>query len=397
MQEEEKDMDQNSKPDIQNPEAPLKPIESSAIEDPDDVIAKWQQLVDLTAEIFDVPAALLMRVDLPDIEVFRSSQNPENPYEAGDKEKIAGLYCEEVITEQEMLHVPNAQDSEQWRDNPDVEEFGLISYLGFPVSWPDGDPFGTICVLDKEEREYSSQYKEILQQFSRMVESDLETFQYTEELELQRESLQRKSEQLEEFASVVSHDLRNPLNVAQGRIELAREEYSSDNLDEAAGAIERSLTLIEDMLALAKAGQQTRDLEPVDISNFVHTCWEHVETREATIQTDLDLKVRADKSRVQQLFENLFRNAVEQGGETVTIRVGPLPDGFYVEDDGPGIPEGEREDVWEAGYSGIEEGTGFGLSIVQQIVEAHDWEIRITESTDGGARFEITGVHFDDE
>jgi PAS domain S-box-containing protein len=206
--------------------------------------------------------------------------------------------------------------------------------------------------------------------------------------------LQRQNERLDEFANVVSHDLRNPLNVALGHIELAREVYSGEHLKEAEGAIERSLTLIDDMLALAKAGQQTGDLEPVDISSLAHSCWEHVETREATILTDLDRRIRADKSRLQQLFENLFRNAVENGSGTVTIRVGALSNGFYVEDDGPGIPEAKREEVFEPGFSTREEGTGVGLSIVQQIVEAHGWDIRVTESTDCGARFEITGVEF---
>lgn len=75
----------------------------------------------------------------------------------------------------------------------------------------------------------------------------------------------------------------------------------------------------------------------------------------------------------------------------MTIRVGPLDDvaGFYVADDGRGIPEDDRETVLEHGYSTAEEGTGLGLSIVTRIVDAHGWEIDVTESTSGGARFEI--------
>lgn len=102
--------------------------------------------------------------------------------------------------------------------------------------------------------------------------------------------------------------------------------------------------------------------------------------------------IRADESRLRQVFENLIRNSIEHGGGDVTVRVGELADGFYVEDDGPGIPSGERERIFEAGHSTGEDSTGFGLSIVKEIVEAHGWQISATEGAAGGARFEITGV-----
>jgi signal transduction histidine kinase len=204
--------------------------------------------------------------------------------------------------------------------------------------------------------------------------------------------LQREKERLDEFASMVSHDLRNPLNIAQGRIDLARKEWDTEHLDAAADGIQRGFDLIEDLLALAKAGQEVGDLQPVDLPDVVDACWDTIETGDATVVADLGLTIRADRARLRQLIENLFRNAIEHGSEDVTVRIGSLPKGFYVVDDGPGISVAERENVWEAGYSGAEEGTGLGLFIVHQIVEAHDWNIRITEGSEGGARFELTGV-----
>jgi len=76
----------------------------------------------------------------------------------------------------------------------------------------------------------------------------------------------------------------------------------------------------------------------------------------------------------------------------VSITVGELDGGFYVEDDGPGIPEDERDSVFDAGYTTREDRTGFGLSIVKQVADAHARSIRVTEATNGGARFEITDV-----
>ena len=200
--------------------------------------------------------------------------------------------------------------------------------------------------------------------------------------------LERQNERLDQFASVVSHDLRNPLNVATLRLDMAMEECESEHLEIVADAHDRMEELIESLLVLAREGDTVTDRERVDLSAIVADCW--ADTDDATLAVDVDWTVRADESRLKQLFENLFRNSVEHGGETV--RVGELHNGFFVEDDGPGIPEDDREEVFEAGYSTTTDGLGFGLSIVKQMVESHGWEITLTEGTDGGARFEITGL-----
>jgi PAS domain S-box-containing protein len=228
----------------------------------------------------------------------------------------------------------------------------------------------------------------------------------TERKQYERE-LERQNERLDEFASVVSHELRNPLNVARGRLDLARAECESEHLEDVAHAHERMETLIQDLLSLAREGKQVSEVEPVSIPTLVTECWGTVETTDARLDVRTDRTIRADPGRLTQLFENLFRNAIDHGaasrerldtaggdGDPVTITVGDLDDasGFYVEDDGPGIDLENREKVFEAGYSTTEEGTGFGLSIVSEIVEAHGWEITVTGGEAGGARFEITGV-----
>jgi len=210
---------------------------------------------------------------------------------------------------------------------------------------------------------------------------------------LEREQeLQQKNDRLEEFTSVVSHDLRNPLSVAEGRLRLAKADCDSEHLDEIAGALDRIDALISDLLKLAHEGENTVEKDILDLADLTQSCWKTVETADATLSTDIDREIRADRSRLRQLFENCYRNAVEHGGKDVTITVGHLDDGFYIEDDGPGIPKDNRKEVFGAGYSTNQNGTGFGLSIVQQVVEAHNWEIRITDGSNGGARFEITGI-----
>jgi signal transduction histidine kinase len=209
----------------------------------------------------------------------------------------------------------------------------------------------------------------------------------------QQEQLAQENERLEMFARIVSHDLRNPLNVAQGRLELARKECDNEHLEDVERAHERMETLIEDLLVLAQQGETVTDPESVNLDEVVEVCWSNVQTPDATISSDIEQTIKADQGRLQQLLENLFRNAIEHGGEDVAVQIGSLDDGFYVEDDGSGILKNNR-DVFDAGYSTSDDGTGFGLNIVEQIAEAHDWQICITEGSEGGARFEITDVEF---
>lgn len=218
-----------------------------------------------------------------------------------------------------------------------------------------------------------------------------------ERQEQRRKRVEKRNERLDEFADTVSHDLRNPLNVASGRLELVREDCESDHVEAVADAHDRMETLIDGLLALARSGRDIQETEQVRVSNVVEGCWEHVATGDATIAIETDRTVRADRSRLRQLFENLIRNSAEHGGESVSVTVGRLDDGFYFEDDGPGIPAEDRERVFEMGHSSSHDGTGLGLSIVKRVAEAHGWRVRVTDGADGGARFEVTGVQFADD
>ena len=214
------------------------------------------------------------------------------------------------------------------------------------------------------------------------------------ERERRKERVRRQKERLDDFAGVVSHDLRNPLSVAKVRLELAQKECDSEHLDSVGGALGRMETLIEDLLALAREGSGIGEMEVIETEEFLEDCRRNVDTGDATVAVELERSIEADPSRLKQLFENLVRNAVEHGGKDVTVTVGELEDrnGFYVADDGEGIPKEKREEVFEAGHSTSEGGTGFGLSIVEEIVTAHGWDIEATESETGGARFEVSGV-----
>ena len=224
---------------------------------------------------------------------------------------------------------------------------------------------------------------------------------------------QREREQrLEEFASVVSHDLRNPLHVIDGHVELARDaEDPEEHLDHVEAAVGRMDGLIEDLLALSRQGEVVGETEAVDVGAVAKTAWETVSRARAGLQVADPGTVEADPERLRDVFENLFRNAVEHGtadagaltleeavagssgdgadGGSVRVRVGGTAEGFFVADDGPGIPEPEREAVFQHGYSSTDAGSGVGLAIVDRIAVAHGWEVSVTESKWDGARFEF--------
>jgi PAS domain S-box-containing protein len=211
-------------------------------------------------------------------------------------------------------------------------------------------------------------------------------------------ALRRQRDRLEEFASDVAHDLRNPLTVALGRLDLLAErtEVGPENEEFQAvkEAISRADDLIGDTLRFAR-DSAVGDLDVVDIGGVAAASWETTETMGATVDVGSLGYGWADEEALRRLFENLFRNAVEHGGSAVHVRVGAceVDDGavgFYVADDGPGVPEGERDRVFDRGVS--TDGGGLGLAVVEQVAAAHGWSVAMVESESGGARVEVTDV-----
>jgi len=207
----------------------------------------------------------------------------------------------------------------------------------------------------------------------------------------------RREERLEEFASVVSHDLRNPLNVARGHLELGRETGDDAHFAETDEALGRMERIIEDLLALAREGDAEPEGEAQSLAACARTAWGAVDSLDpdAALEIEADRTVVADETALLRLLENLFRNAVEHGSTDdenaeVAVTVGATEDGFFVADNGPGIPEDERDTVFDRGYTTSVEGTGFGLAIVRAVAESHDWTVAVAESESGGARFDVT-------
>ncbi|MXR40533.1 GAF domain-containing protein [Halobaculum sp. WSA2] len=293
----------------------------------------------------------------------------------------------EVFTTKESRVIDDLTDVPE-RYNPETP---LRSELVLPLG-----EYGVLNIAATEPNSFDETDVTLAEIWAGTVTQVLARVDREAQLRERERELTRERDRLEEFAGLVSHDLRNPLNIATGHLELAGEDCESDHLETAARALTRMERLIEDMLVLSRQGEVVGSRDAIHLPSLVEDCWAAVETGAASLTVTTDGTVVADESRLQQVFENLFRNAIEHGGPSVSITVGDLANGsgFFVADDGDGIPDAEREDVFQAGYSTTAEGTGFGLKIVHDIVTGHGWEMSITDSTEGGARFEITDVEF---
>jgi PAS domain S-box-containing protein len=292
---------------------------------------------------------------------------------------------------------------------------------GITVPIPD---YGVFQAVAEDRGEFDDTDRDLVELLVTHARETLERLERESELREYAAELERQNERLDEFAGVVSHDLRGPLNVAAGRIELAQVECDADSLDTAADALDRMSDMIDQTLALAREGQTVGDTEPVSLEATAEQSWRVISTSDATLHVADDTTLHADPDRLQHLLENLFRNAVEHGstgsqtpresddavehGSTspasgtrqdaaehsdggVTVEVGAFDGGFYVADDGPGIPEADRDDIFDTDYTTDDDGTGFGLAIVEEITHAHQAEVAVTDSETGGARFEFTG------
>jgi signal transduction histidine kinase len=282
-------------------------------------------------------------------------------------------------------------------------------------------------------------------EFARLLAANtsaaLERVDAEQRLRAREAELEQQNERLEEFASIVSHDLRNPLNVAKARSTLVADEYDGEHMAYVQQSLDRMEDIVMDTLTLARQGKLVAETEPISLATLVQQGWASVSSDDATVELDDDATIRGDQSRLQHVFENLFRNSVEHsstsnrtrsgdsiehsstsnrtrsgdsvehsstsnrtrsgagvedGGSDVRVSVGRIgDDGFYVEDTGPGIPEDRRQEVFDPGETSNPDGTGFGLAIVKRIAIAHGWDVRVVSGSDGGARFEFTDVDLD--
>jgi signal transduction histidine kinase len=346
---------------------------------------KAEQALALGRRYLDVDNAHLteIHVDTDYWETVASTDPADGSFPPDLVLDLETTYCRRVVADGGTIALHDAP-TQGWADDPAFDVHGLRCYHGSPIV-VDGEIYGTVCFVSEGARTQPFNDEETL--FAELIARMLEH-------ELQRRRTAAEIERLDQFASVLAHDLRNPLGVAQGYVDLFWKSNDNQHLSTAANALDQIEVLISDVLTMVRQGQTVEAAEAVELASMAERCWRSIVTTDSSLHVDGDVTIRSAPDRLRRLFENLFRNAVEHGGDEVAVRIGALGDGrgFYVEDDGPGIPASERDSVFERGYSSETEGTGLGLAIVASVVRAHDWQIAITDAEEGGTRFEISDV-----
>ena len=419
---------------------------------------KTRRLIDLGRQHLDLSYGFLTRIEgasrddsgeaeqAQGVQKIVYASGDHTDLQAGESCVLSKAYCRKTIQHDELLSIQNAMAS-GWESDPAYEAFDLGAYIGSRIM-VEGELYGTFCFASRDAR---------CRPFSEDEEAFVELLTRWTSYELEQ---QRSRERIEQFAKLVTHDLRSPLSAAQIHLYLAQRlvDESYAETDQASGgtdapvtgknpaeeesgsddfgakvqrhlsvterALQRMESIIADTLALAH-GEQTigpDDLKPVRLRTVAEAAWEQAGGSDAAFEirtssgreragekaastdpraadrgAEPGLRFLAHEGRLQQLLENLFRNAIDHAGPDVTVTVGESESGFFVADDGPGIPPEKREQIFEPSYSTREGGTGLGLSIVRAVAKAHGWSLSVSESAGGGARFDVRGVERPEE
>lgn len=376
---------------------------------------KRTELLEIGRNYLDLPYGFITRIS-DGKQIVVDAVGGHELLQPGNTCPIEESYCRKTVETDGILAIQDAATS-GWQDDDAYERFELGSYIGARIEI-DGELYGTLCFAATvpRVRAFSDSERRFVELAARWLAYEFEEAQYQGRLE-------RQNERLDNFASILSHDLRTPLNVAQGHLSIATDRYDDEDLDSASAALDRSFDIIDDVLAFSRAGRDVLDPERVDLPAVADRAWAIVDPESATLDVAPDAgTVTADPNRLQQLLENLLKNSVEHGStdsrpeaddsvehgstesrtqsddsvehggtDPVTVRLGRLDEdiGFYLADDGPGIDPERRERIFELGHTDADAGSGLGLAIVREIVDAHGWAIAVAESETGGVRFEI--------
>jgi c-di-GMP phosphodiesterase len=375
----------------------------------DELIEKWQSLLDVTARIIDVPAASIMKLHEDYIEVFLNSQTVESPFYAGQKAKlIYGLYCETVIGKQQKSFVPDATKSEIWKhNNPDID-LNMISYLGFPVNYPDGEVFGTVCVHDNKENHYNELHKDLMDKMRQHIETDLE-------LLVSNNALEQSNEMKSKFLSLISHDVRGSVSSLDAFIELLISRfhrYGSNELQNKLKTIRVTTNSLNQTLQnlLTWSKQDLLQLQPqkkqVDliavITKILDFLKPRIEYKALEVNSDYPSEgvfVHADPDMLETALRNIISNAVKftENEGNIFIRVFETDNeaGIEIEDTGMGMDEKTVNKLFTYNYAeGTDEkgqeSSGLGLLLCKEFLDKNDATVKVSSKKGEGSKFTVT-------
>lgn len=381
------------------------------------IIEKWQSLIDTFAKILNVQSGLIMRLNEKTIEVLLKSNTDGNPYEAGEEAKlIHGLYCETVIGTQKKLLVPDATKSPVWNsNNPDVD-INMISYLGFPLNWSDGECYGTVCVLDNKENHYNTDFIDLLSQIKLHIETDLQILLKNYELKEKYTQLDQLNNVKTRFLSLISHDVRGSIGTVDEFLKLIISDFNNFDKSELLPILSSlstnastSFQTLESLLKWSK--NDLLQLEPEIISlnivdvieNILSSYQQTINIKRLTIAKEYyseDAYISGDEKMIKVIIRNILSNAVKYTNKngTIFIRI-HLVDKQHIieiEDTGIGMNQSSVDKLFSYDNTHSHQGTegessaGIGLILVKEFIDKNNARISVESELGKGSIFRIT-------
>jgi signal transduction histidine kinase len=378
---------------------------------PSDVLRKWQRIVDLLARIMNVPSAVVTTIAPPysSYRTLVSSASAGNPFPVDENFSMdIGTFCETVIKNREPLLVANALDQDQWKRAPEIG-VGMVSYLGFPVLWPDGRMFGTICVLDDKANRYSDLYQELLTHCRDVLQGDLQTLaRLGHEL-----AHANRTATLGQLSASIAHELNQPLTGILTNCGTCLRMLTSDplNLDGAREAVRRTMrdgnraadviTRLRALFNRSNAASESVDLNEAT-REVIALSLGDIQNRRVIVRSELadDLQcVTGDRVQLQQVVLNLLRNAldamttVDDRPRDLLIRTERAEGDWVrlsVKDAGVGFDPHTADRLFEPFYSTKNDGMGVGLSVSRSIIENHQGRLWAVLNDGPGATFSFS-------
>ncbi|TXT53402.1 MAG: putative Signal transduction histidine kinase containing PAS domain [Promethearchaeota archaeon] len=353
---------------------------------PDSILDKWQQLIDALARLMEVPAAFVMKIDYPFLKALIRSRTKDNPIPPNYEEKIFGTYCETTINLKKIHIVPNAFKDPNYSNKPGLNENKLISYLGFPLEWPTGDVFGTICVVDQKEREFTQEQKDLMREMKVSVDAHLELIFKNHQLQIAQQKIKEQRDNLRLLTSTVRHDIANNLTYIYGFLQLKLDNTGPpDNvIEELIPYVKSSIESIDYIKKLEELFTKEKKFKPLNPRDILEKIKRKYPER---ISIKGSCTINADEF-LELLLRELVRNVVKHT-EDSQIEIILVEDKntsmIHFQDYGPGLPESIVDSHFRNSRNQRELK---GLTIIEKIMSRYGGTI-LYEKNEKGALFKL--------